>query len=125
MVLYSQIVGLVVTIAACVGLGALYGGIGYSAGTVIGAVAVWIVSHRFALFRRCEPPRYNLVTRPLILAGVIAFVIEWQTPDYWLSVLAVVAFLVFAPIIDGALFPAIAQLGVARHRQEPEKYARR
>ncbi len=114
MVLYSQVIGLAATVAACVGLGQVYGGTGYALGSVAGALVVWAVSHRFARAQGCEPPSYRLTLRPLALAAVIAVLVEWQSFGFWASALTVSAFLLLAPVLDRALLGDILQLGKTR-----------
>ena len=118
MVLYSQIIGLAATVAACVGLGQVYGGTGYAAGSLAGAIVVWAVSHRCARVRGCEPPPYRLTFRPLVLAAIIVLLVEWQMFGFWASALAVSAFPLLAPVLDRTLVGDIFQLGKAKQRED-------
>ncbi|MBK6721059.1 MAG: polysaccharide biosynthesis C-terminal domain-containing protein [Sphingomonadales bacterium] len=118
MVLYSQVIGLVATVAACVGLGQVYGATGYAAGSLVGAIVVWALSHRFARVQGCEPPTYRLAIRPLALATAIVVLVEWQALGFWASALAVSAFPLLAPVLDRTLLGDIFQLGNAKQREE-------
>lgn len=119
MVLYSQVIGLAATVAACIGLGQVYGGIGYAAGSLAGAIVVWAVSHRFARVRGCEPPPYRLTILPLALATVIVLLVERQSFGFWASAMAVSAFPLLAPVLDRALLADILQLGKAKQGEQP------
>jgi|CXWL01.1.fsa_nt_gi PST family polysaccharide transporter len=117
-VLYSQLIGLAATVAACVGLGHVYGGIGYAAGSLAGAVVVWAVSHWFARTQGCVPPPFRLTVLPLALAAVIVLLVEHQSFGFWASALVVSAFPLLAPVLDRALLGDIFELGKARQREE-------
>lgn len=124
LVLLSQTFGLVMTIAACAGLGQVYGSMGYAAGSLVGGIAVWVVSHQFARSQGCEPPPYHLALRPLGLAGAIVILAHMNALGFWQSVLAVAAFAIFAPLLDRSLLRDIALLGAAKHHHElPEPQA--
>jgi O-antigen/teichoic acid export membrane protein len=118
MVLYSQVIGLAATVAACVGLGQLYGGTGYAFGSLAGAFIVWAASHQFARVQGCEPPPFRLTLRPLALAAVIFLCIEWRSFGFWGSALTVSAFPLLAPVLDRALLSDILQLGRARQGEQ-------
>lgn len=118
LVLLSQGFGLLVTIAACAGLGWAYGGMGYAAGSLVGGIAVWVLSHQFARSQGCEPPPRHLAIRPLAVAGVIVAIACLYPLGFWQSVLAVAAFAVLAPLVDRALLSDIALLGAAKHHHE-------
>jgi O-antigen/teichoic acid export membrane protein len=115
LVLLSQILGLAVTATACIVLGQLFGGIGYAAGALAGAIAVWIFSHRSARIKGCSPPSYRLTLLPLGLAGAIIYASQFLKPDAWQMVMAVGAFVVLAPLLDRALLRDLRLLGTATH----------
>lgn len=119
-VLSSQIAGLVATIGSCLALGPLFGSIGYATGSLLGAVTVWIVSHQFARARHCSPPPFHLTFRPLGLAGAIIFLVHSYDLAFWPAALAVAAFAILAPLLDGALLRDIALLGAARPDEQGE-----
>ncbi len=113
-VLMSQVIGLVVTVGACVGLGMMYGSIGYALGSLLGAIAVWAASHSYARAQGCEPPAARFVIIPLAMAAAVILLLRWQTPGFWMSVAATAAFAGVAPLVDRSLFRDMAQLGAMR-----------
>ncbi|MBK6491148.1 MAG: oligosaccharide flippase family protein [Sphingomonadales bacterium] len=120
-VLASQIIGLVATVAACVGLGLVYGSIGYAAGSLIGAVVVWAASHRFARSQGCEPPAAGFVIMPLALAAAVIALTRWQMLGFWQSALAIACYAAAAPLFDRSLIRDITQLGHTRLRSEADR----
>lgn len=117
-VLLSQIVGLGATIGSCLALGHVMGGIGYAAGSLLGAMMVWVVSHHFARSEHCSPPPFHITFRPLGLAAAIVVLAHMNALGFWQSVLAVAAFAIFAPLLDRSLLRDIALLGAAKHHHE-------
>lgn len=113
-VLASQVIGLVATVVACVGLGLAYGSIGYAAGSLVGAIVVWAAAHGFAQSQGCEPPAPHSVIAPLLLATAIIVLTHWQALGFWESVLAVAGFAAVAPLADRSLIRDIRQLGSIR-----------
>ncbi len=121
LVLWSQILGLAVTVTACIVLGQFFGGIGYAAGALAGAITVWIFSHRSARIEGCTPPSYRLTLLPLGLAGAIICASEFLEPDAWQMVMAVGAFVVLAPLLDRALLRDLRLLGTATHQGKADE----
>lgn len=117
-VLLSQTIGLAGTIIACVGLGQVWGSMGYAAGSLIGALIVWAASHGYARSQGCEPPTFAYVVIPLALAAAIIFLIRWQMLGFWPSAFAVASYAGIAPLIDRALLRDMAGLGNMRKRAD-------
>lgn len=116
LVLISQILGLGVTVAACVGIGHFHGSIGYAYGLLVGALAVWAASHRFARQQECEPPSPAIIIRPLGFAILTMFLVHHFALGFWQMALTLVGFMVLAPLVDRALPGDVALLGATRHR---------
>lgn len=111
-VLASQIAGLVATLVSCLVLGKMFDGPGYAAGSLLGALTVWLVAHQFARRRHCAPPPFYLILRPLALAGAIILCVGYFALPLWQAVLAVGAYALAAPLLDRALLKDLAQLSV-------------
>lgn len=120
LVLVSQVIGLGGTVAACVGIGHFHGSLGYAYGLIVGALAVWAVSHRFARSQGCEPPSPYIIVRPLGLAIAMIFLAHYYAAGFWQSVIAVVMFVMLAPLVDRALLSDFALLGATKHRGQAD-----
>lgn len=115
LVLASQVAGLAATAAACIALGQGMGGMGYAVGTLAGPITVWITAHRFAASESCAPPPFHLILKPLLLAGAAILLVKALELGFVGSIVALLAFGAFAPLVDRSLLADIRRLAAARH----------
>jgi len=115
-VLWSQCCGLATTMVLAVGLGQIFGAMGYALASLASFVVVWAVSHRFAADKRCSPPPFRLVVKPLVAAALIIALNQWLDLSLSWAVASVLGFALLAPLVDRALIGDIVLLGATRLR---------
>lgn len=115
-VLWSQCIGLATTVALAVGLGAVFGALGYAVASLAGFVVVWIAAHAFAAAHGCAPPAFRHVLLPLVVAAAIITLNRLiALPTAW-AVASVAAFAALAPLLDRALLRDFILLGGTKLR---------
>lgn len=114
-VLYAQIVGLVTVALTGIPLVFWLGHVGAAVAAVTGSMAVWIVSHAFALRLKAPPPAFSLVIKPLLLALVLGSALQFTGMGLLITALSAFAlYFGVAPLIDRALLPDLARLAHAK-----------
>ncbi|MDQ3446754.1 MAG: oligosaccharide flippase family protein [Pseudomonadota bacterium] len=114
-VLYSQIIGLVAIVLAGVPLVLLWNDVGAAVAGVTGAIAVWIVSHTYAMRLAAQPPGLMLLARPLLLAVILGMAV--QSTAMMPLVQAIIGctfFAAVAPFVDRSLLSDLMQLAHAK-----------
>jgi O-antigen/teichoic acid export membrane protein len=114
-VLDAQIAGLVAVAIAGVPLVAWFGTTGAAGAGLVGAMAVWIVSHARAKRLDAAPPRLSLAARPLGAALVVGTIAPFTGTDALVQAIGAVAFYTLAaPIVDPSLVRDLVRLAHAR-----------
>jgi O-antigen/teichoic acid export membrane protein len=110
-VLHAQIVGFAVIALAGVPLVLLLGDAGAAIAGVASAIAVWIVSHAYAMQQAAHPPGFLLLTRPLLLALIVGVAVPLTGLLPWVqAIIGIALFAAVAPLIDRSLLPDLIQL---------------
>ncbi len=114
-VLHAQIAGLVTIVLVGGPVIFHFRDVGAACTAVIGSIAVWIVSHRFALRLNASPPELSLFVKPLMLALLLGLAVQFA--ELGLLVKAVggfVLFVVAAPLVDRDLVRDAIRLAQAK-----------
>ena len=100
-VLHAQIGGLVTIVLVGGPLIFYFRDVGAACTAVIGSIAVWIVSHRFALRLNAPPPELFLFVKPLMLALLLGLAVQFaEVGQLVKAVSGFVLFVVAAPLVD-------------------------
>lgn len=121
-VLYAQLIGLMAVVLAGVPLVLQWDDVGAALAGVTGAIAVWIVSHTYALRLAARPPGLLLLTKPLLLALVLGVAV--QLTDLTPLIQAIIGCALFAaaaPLVDRSLVPDLIQLAHAKAPAAPPR----
>lgn len=123
-VLYAQVSGLAAVVAAGFPLIYWLGAPGVSLAAVVGALAVWVVSHRLALRQHVQLPPLSSAAAPVLLAAALVVAAPYTGLGAWTSALAATAvFGGLAPLIDRSLIPDLVRLAQAKASSAPAKAA--
>jgi PST family polysaccharide transporter len=111
--LWAQLAGLVAVVAVALLLRDMTGGLGYAIAALVSAIALWLLSHFFALRRGLHPPSFLLALKPVALAAAVISAAQLTDSGPWLSLAWLAAYALAAPIIDRKLLRDFSALGRA------------